>query len=128
MKKWMIILVGLTSTTIALGQGIVCVDPVTVTIEEKGTDANPYSAFSVSIDSLPAQTITTNLCGVFTNLDLKTDHMVKILRDGKPEASFKFNFQKEGSDHLRLWYRTQYGTWQLWKPGRRHECAYLKKQ
>jgi hypothetical protein len=126
MKQWITLLFGMLCATLAFAQGIVCIDPITITVEEKGTESHPESTFTVTIDDRPAQTITTNSCGVLTNLDLTTDHMVKIDRDGKREVSFIFDFKTKGSSHLRLWYRTQYGTWQLWKPGRKHECAYLK--
>jgi hypothetical protein len=127
MRIWMTTLIVLAWATFVSAQGIVCIDPVTITVEEKGTESHPESTFTVAIDDRPAQTITANSCGVFSNLNVTADHMVKIDRDGKRETSFKFNFKTKGSDHLRLWYRTQYGTWQLWKPGRKHACAYLKR-
>jgi hypothetical protein len=123
----MMILFAVAWATAALGGGTVCVDPVTITPEEQSRAFNPTDTFVVAIDSLPTQMINTNTWGVFTNLDVTIEHIVVIKRNGKPEASFRFNFKTEGSDHLRLWFRTQYQTWQLWKPGRKHECAYLKK-
>ncbi len=127
MRRLTTLLIVLAWATIASSAGIVCIDPITITVEEKGTGSHPHSVFTVAIDDLPAQTITTNSCGIFTNLDVTASHIVKIERDGKPETSFWFNFKKKGSDHLRLWYRTQYGTWQLWKPGRKHKCAHKEK-
>jgi len=126
MKEWIILFCGILWSSIAAAQGIVCIDPITITEDDKSTKSYPESTFTVSIDDLPAQTITTNSCGVFSNLSLTVSHMVRIHGDEKPEASFTFTFKTKGSNHLRLWYRTQYGTWQLWKLGRKHECAYLK--
>lgn len=127
--KWKtILLMYLAWATTASAGGIVCIDHITIQPNEQSQGFNPTDNFSVSIDKLPSQIITTNSCGVFANLDVKSDHLVVIKRNGNPEASFKFNLQTKGSDHLRLWFNTQYQTWELWLPGRKHECAYLKKQ
>lgn len=111
---------------VSRGQGIVCIDPIFITPEEQSRAFDPSDKFTVAIDGLPAQTISVNDCGFFTDLDIIIDHTVVIKRNGNPEASFKFNFKSKGSNHLRLWFRTQYQTWQLWKSGRKHQCAYLK--
>jgi len=128
MKQYMMIFLGFACASVAVAGGIVCVDPITITPEEQSQAFNPNGTFTVTIDDLPPQTISTNACGVFTNLDVNADHLVVIKRNEKPEASFRFNFKTKGSNHLRLWFRTQYQTWQLWKPGRRHKCAYLEKE
>jgi hypothetical protein len=47
-------------------------------------------------------------------LSLNKTHLVKILRDGKLVESFRFNFIKQGSNHLCLWYKSLYETWSLW--------------
>ncbi len=127
MKKYMVILLGTAWATAALAGGTVCVDPITITPEEQSQAFNPSDAFTVAIDKLPPQTITTNACGVFTDLDVNADHLVVIKRNGKPEASFRFNFKTKGGDHLRLWFSTRYQTWQLWLPGRKHACVYLRE-
>ena len=122
------ILLGAAWATAASAGGMVCVDPISITPEEQSQAFNPSDTFAVAIDKLPPQTITTNACGGFTNLDVNADHLVVIKRNGKPEASFKFNFKAKGSDHLRLWFRTQYQTWQLRNSGRKHKCAYLTRR
>jgi len=127
MKLYVTVFLSAALATTALAGGTVCVDPITITPEEQSQAFNPSDTFIVAIDELPPQTITTNACGVFTNLDVNAGHLVVIKRNGKPEASFKFHFKTKGSEHLRLWFRTQYQTWQLWTPGRKHRCAYLKK-
>ena len=128
MKKYMLILLGTAWATAASAGGMICVDPISITPEEQSQAFNPSDTFTVTIDKLPPQTITTNACGVFTNLDVNADHLVVIKRNGKPEASFTFDFKTKGRDRLRLWFRTQYQTWQLRKPGRKHTCAYLTRR
>lgn len=114
----------------AEGEGLVCIDPIEATEGnyEFNTRASPKSVFTVQIDDLSPQTITASSCGVFKNLDVSARHLVKIKMDGEPYCSFWFSFKERGSNHLRLWYNCFYGTWQLWPPGRKHECAYLKEQ
>jgi len=128
MMRKIIVFIGVAFCNIAHAGGLVCVDSITTndTWRANTTGATTASIFTVSIDGHSPQAITTTRCGVFTNLDVSSEHLVRIARDGKPDASFKFSFQKEGVEHLRLWYNTFYGTWQLWKPGRKHQCEYLK--
>jgi hypothetical protein len=116
-------------TATASADGIVCVDSISTNGSWKGNDtgATPASVFTVQIDDLLSQTISANSCGVFTNLNVNENHIMKIMMNGKPYASFRFSFKDKGSDHLRLWYNEFYGTWQLWQPGRNHKCEYLKK-
>jgi hypothetical protein len=76
--------------------------------------------FTVSIDKLLPQTISINSGGKFSGLDTEKTHTVVIKRNGKVEAAFKFNFKSRGSEQLRLWFRTQYQTWQLSQAGCKH--------
>ena len=114
----------------AFADGIVCIDsiPTNGLWEGNDTGATPASVFTIRIDDLPPQIISTNSCGIFTSLNVNAKHIVKITMDGKPYASFWFSFKDKGSDHLRLWYNDFYGTWHLWKPGRKHKCEYLKQK
>ncbi len=116
-------------TATAFADGIVCIDSIPTSGPWEGNDtgATPASVFTIRIDDLPPQTISIDSCGAFTNLNVNAKHIVKITMDGKPYASFWFSFKDKGSDHLHLWYNTFYGTWQLWKPGPRHKCEYLKQ-
>jgi hypothetical protein len=76
------------------------------------TGATEHSRFSVQIDSRSAIIVTTNRAGVFLNLPLASDHMVKIKVDGKPLTSFRFSFEGR-SDHLVLQYNEFNGKWSL---------------
>lgn len=129
MKRWVIGLIGFALWSTVHAGGVVCVDAITTKDKWEGntTGATTASVFIVTIDGLAPQKITTTGCGSFADLDVSSEHVVRITRDGTPDASFRFNFQKESSEHLRLWYNTFYGTWQLWKPGRKHQCEYLKR-
>lgn len=117
-------------TATAFADGTVCVDAVSTngSWEGNNTGATPASMFKVQIDDLPSQTISTNSSGAFTNLNVNAKHIIKITINDKPYASFWFSFKDKGSDHLRLWYKEFYGTWQLWQSGSKHKCEYLKKE
>jgi hypothetical protein len=128
MKKGIVVLAWLAASGIVCADGVVCVDSITIAASEQSEAFSPSDTFTVAIDDSTAQTITTNSAGGFTHLDVTADHLVVIKRNGKPEASFRFDFESKGSDHLRLWFETQYQTWQLSKPGRTHECAHLKRK
>jgi hypothetical protein len=115
MKKILTTTVCLISSWTIFCQGVVYIDPITVTPEEQSRAFNPKDVFTVSIDKLPPQTISINSGGKFSGLDTEKTHTVVIKRNGKAEAAFKFNFKSRGSEQLRLWFRTQYQTWQLSK-------------
>ena len=106
--------------------GKVCVQAISKGENWRGNDtgANESSRFSVQIDKLPPFVISTNSSGVFTNLSLQGKHVVKIRLADKPLTSFRFSFEDEHSDHLRLWYNPFYGTWSLWSvpPGKKCAC------
>jgi|SRR5579862_6389972 len=74
--------------------------------------ATERSKFSVQIDNRSAINVTTNRAGVFANLPLAGEHVVKIKVDGKPLNSFRFSFEGR-SDHLILQYNEFYGKWSL---------------
>jgi hypothetical protein len=123
MKKILTTVICLISSWTIFCQGVVYVDPITITPEEQSRAFNSKDVFSVSIDKLPPQTISINSGGKFPGLDTGKPHTVVIKRNGKPEASFKFDFKSRGSDQLRLWFRTQYQTWQLCKADRERLSA-----
>jgi hypothetical protein len=108
--------------------GRVCVQAISKGESWKAntTGATERSIFTVQIDSLPAIPISTNTSGVFTNLSLTTNHLVKIRLDGKPITSFRFDFKERG-DHLRLWYSPFYGTWSLSDVRKGEKCACPKE-
>jgi hypothetical protein len=110
MKKILTTTVCLISSWTIFCQGVVYIDPITVTPEEQSRAFNPKDVFTVSINKLPPQTISINSGGKFSGLDTEKTHTVVIKRNGKAEAAFKFNFKSRGSEQLRLWFRTQYQT------------------
>ena len=91
------------------------------------TGAREGSTFAVQVDNLVPVQITTNSSGMFTNLSLASDHMLKIRLDGKPLTSFRFSF-KDSESHLRLWYNPFYGSWSLSdvRPGGKCACPTAK--
>jgi hypothetical protein len=130
-KTYFIILMSLCSTLLADslcaadGVGRVCIGliPVGERWDANRTGARESSAFTIQIDKLTRVLVTTNVSGVFTNLSLAREHLVKIRLDGKPPASFRFSFKGRG-DHLRLWYNPFYGSWSLSdvRPGENCAC------
>jgi hypothetical protein len=109
--------------------GRVCITPIPMGERWDANDsgAKESSVFSVQIDKLPAIQVTTNTSGVFTNLSLASEHLVKIRLDGKALTSFRFSFEGRG-DHLRLWYNPFYGSWSLSDvhPGEKCSCPKTK--
>lgn len=129
--KMLLMVVCLASAVSALAvesMGRVCVQAISKGESWKANDtgATERSIFTVQIDSLPAIPISTNASGVFTNLSLATNHVVKIQLDGKPLTSFRFTFKDRG-DHLRLWYNPFYGTWSLSDVRTGERCACPRK-
>ncbi len=120
MKKILATIICLLGSWTIFSQGVVYIDPITITPEEQSRAFNPKDVFTVSIDKLPPQTISTSSGGKFSGLDTGKHHIVELKRNGKAEAAFKFNFKSQGSEHLRLWFRTQYQTWQLDKAEREY--------
>lgn len=120
MRKIFATIICLLGLWTVFSQGIVYIDPITITPEEQSRAFNPKDVFTVSIDKLPPQTISINSGGKFSGLDIRKLHIVVIKRNGKAEAAFKFNFKSQGSEQLRLWIRTQYQTWQLGTAGREY--------
>jgi hypothetical protein len=108
--------------------GRVCVQAISKgeSWQANDTGATERSIFTVQIDSLPAILISTNTSGVFTNLSLATNHLVKIRLDGKSLSSFLFTFKERG-DHLRLWYSPFYGRWSLSDVKGGERCACPRK-
>src|SRR5262249_47972708 len=107
------------------GVGQVCITriPMGERWDANDTEAKESSAFTVQIDKLAPVLVTTNVSGVFTNLSLAGDHVVRIQLDNKPLTSFRFSFKGRG-EHLRLWYSPFYGSWSLWdvRPGEKCAC------
>ena len=106
--------------------GFVCIDSIPKGDVWKGNDtgATEKSVFLVQIDNQPAVNISTNAAGIFTNLPTSARHLAKIRLNGKPLTSFRFSFAQYETDHLRLWYNTMYGTWNLSAATARHKCEY----
>jgi len=105
--------------------GRVCVQSIPRGESWKANDtgAKESSTFKVQIDKLTPILISTNCSGLFTNLTLGAKHLVEIQLYNKPLTSFRFSFQEEQSEHLRLWYNPFYGTWSLWRVGPHEKCA-----
>jgi|RhiMetdeSRZDD1v2_1073273.scaffolds.fasta_scaffold505487_3 hypothetical protein len=98
--------------------GVVCVstvpkpnsDPISLGKPDGGDRSFNYT---IQIGSQKVAASTERAVAI-DDLSLNKTHLVKILRDGKLVESFRFNFAKEGSNHLCLWYKSLYETWSLW--------------
>jgi hypothetical protein len=98
--------------------GVVCVSAVPKPSSEPISLGNPDGgnrSFNYTIQ-IGSRKVAASTEGVVTidGLSLSKTHLVKILRGDKPVESFRFNFAKEGSNHLCLWYKSLYETWSLW--------------
>ena len=104
--------------------GTVCIDAISTKGSWEGntSGANKKSRFLISINNNTPQVISPFSGGKFKGLDLSKNHIVKILLNNKLYSSFKFNFNKKGSPHLKMWYYGMYGTWQLSIPEKKHKC------
>jgi len=111
------------------GVGRVCITriPTGARWDANDAGARESSTFTIQIDKLQPVLVTTNASGVFTNLSLAGEHLVRIRVDAKPLTSFRFFFKGRG-DHLRLWYNPFYGSWSLSnvRPGERCACPGAK--
>jgi hypothetical protein len=98
--------------------GVVCVSAVPKPNSEPISLSNPDGGnrsfnYTIQIGSRKVIASTERKVEI-EGLSLNKTHLVKILRDGKLVESFRFNFTKEGSNHLCLWYKSLYETWSLW--------------
>jgi hypothetical protein len=98
--------------------GVVCVSTVPKPNSDPISLGNPDGgnrSFNYTIQIGSRKVAASTEGGVaIDGLSLNKTHLVKILRDGKLAESFRFNFAKEGSNHLCLWYKSLYETWSLW--------------
>jgi|SRR5262245_4371746 len=107
--------------------GGVCVSPVPKPNSGPMSLGNPDGGnrsfnYAIQIGSRKV-TASTERSVKIDDLSLNKTHLVKILRDGKLVESFRFNFTKEGSNHLCLWYKSLYETWSLWPAkGNKDKC------
>jgi hypothetical protein len=97
--------------------GVVCVSAVPKPNSEQMSLGNPDGGgrsfnYTIQIDSRKIAASTERAVAI-DGLSLNKTHLVKILHAGKVVESFRFNFAKEGSNHLRLWYKPLYETWSL---------------
>ena len=98
--------------------GVVCVSTVPKPNSDPISLGNPDGGdrsfnYTIQIGSQKVAASTERAVAI-DGLSLNKTHLVKILRDGKLVESFRFNFAKEGSNHLCLWYKSLYETWSLW--------------
>jgi hypothetical protein len=97
--------------------GVVCVSTVPKPNSDPISLGNPDGGersfnYTIQIGSRKVSASTERAVAI-DGLSLNKTHLVKILRDGELVESFRFNFAKEGSNHLRLWYKSLYETWSL---------------
>ena len=95
MKRWITLLFSIAWVNLASGQGIVCVDPVTITVEEKGTAASSTNPFSVVTGEL-----VTNETPCFGNFKLRgiAQSRLKQLADG----SYLLDLSNSGITNLNI--------------------------
>src|SRR5262245_59591651 len=98
--------------------GVVCVSAVPKPNSEPISLGNPDGGgrsfnYVIQIASRKIAASTERTVAI-DGLSLNKTHLVIILRDGKVVESFRFNFAKEGGNHLCLWYKSLYETWSLW--------------
>jgi hypothetical protein len=77
------------------------------------TGVTKDSVFSIQIDNLEPDEITTEKDAHIKNLDTGARHLVKISLDGVLRESFWFDFAKFQCDRLWLYFKPMYGTWVL---------------
>lgn len=99
--------------------GIVCISAVPKPTDGEMSLANPAGGnrtfnYSIQVDNGAIKPVTEKNGARITGLTLKQSHLLKIRRDGKIVQSFRFTFEKEGSNHLCLWFKSLYETWSLW--------------
>src|SRR5262249_21341040 len=97
--------------------GVVCVSTVPNPNSEPMSLGNPDGGnrsfnYTIQIGSRKVAASTERAVAI-EGLSLNKTHLVKILRDGKLVESFRFNFTKQGGNHLCLWYKSLYETWSL---------------
>src|SRR5262245_516331 len=124
--KLQVIIICLIFTGVAQAQskssrtetGVVCVSTVPKSNSKPISLGNPDGGnrsfnYTIQIGSRKVSASTERAVTI-EGLSLNRTHLVKILRDDKLAESFRFNFTKEGSNHLCLWYKSLYETWSLW--------------
>ena len=99
--------------------GTICVSAVPKPNSEAMSLANPAGGnrifnYSIQVDNGAIKPVAQKNGARITGLALKQSHLLKIRRDGKIVQSFRFTFEKEGSNHLCLWFKSLYETWLLW--------------
>jgi len=100
--------------------GSVCIAPVPMTNDRTMTLGNPsggnrFLNFAVQIDHHPRVPVDHEKSVLMSGLALDEPHLVRISRDGKPFASFRFRFGEYKSKELCLWFKALYETWSLWE-------------
>lgn len=113
----------LMAAVVAMGQnadptGMVCISPVPKSNSDPVSLGNPAGGnrsfdYTIQIGSKKVAA-STEKTGRFEDLPLNKTHVVKIYRDGKQVSSFRFRFEKKGSNQLCLWYKALYEAWSLW--------------
>jgi len=99
--------------------GMVCVSPVPKPTNGEMSLANPAGGnrtfnYSIQVGNGVIKPVIQKAGTRITGLVLKQSHLLKIRRDGKLVQSFRFTFEKEGSNQLCLWFKSLYETWSLW--------------
>lgn len=98
--------------------GFVCIAPVPKPNDRPIDLANPGGGnrsfnFVVQIDNQPKVVVGHEKSWLVADLALNDSHLVRIFRDGKPYASFRFRFSEYKEKKLCLWFRALYETWSL---------------
>jgi len=99
--------------------GMICVSPVPKPNSEAMSLANPAGGnrafnYSIQVDNGAIKPVTQKNGTRINGLSMKQSHLLKIRREGKIAQSFRFTFEKEGSNQLCLWFKSLYETWSLW--------------
>lgn len=107
--------------------GRVCVGPIAPATAGPKTLANPRGgdaevAFSVRIDEGLQISVAKDRGQWVEGLTTSDKHSVVIYADGRRTQSFRFSFETFDGDDLCLWYKSLYGTWQLWERERSPWC------
>jgi len=107
----------LTATSILAETATVCIAPVPEGNDRPVSLANPAGGgrtfnFEVAIGEERVKVLHDRAVAI-SALDTEAEHLVRIFRDGKPFASFRFRFERYETKDLCLWFKALYETWSL---------------
>src|SRR5258705_9832002 len=79
-------------------------------------------AYSVQVDSGPAQATSARHGVRIDGLALGASHLVRIRNQGELVTALRFTFERYGARDLCLWFKPLFETWSLWPM---KDAAYL---